>query len=175
MNKIHDGIYIGQDLFTSEEIDNFTKFISTAKIGSFNGELQNRNGKMMYPEIANLIGKRIVQSGTFNKTDITFSDILYFSEIEENQPFFIHTDTGCYYNIKTNVRSRYTVLLYLNDNFEGGNTSFYTNDFKKTVSITAKKNKIVVFDISLFHSGDSVKSGTKMWIGTELIGPFTQK
>lgn len=172
MNKIHDGVYIGQDLFTPEEIEYFTNFMSTARVGSFNGELQNRNGKMMYPEIANLIGERIMQSGFEKETGVTFSDILYFSEIEENQPFFIHTDTGCYYNRKTNVRSRYTVLLYLNDNFDGGNTSFYTNDFKKTVSITAKKNKIVVFDISLFHSGDSVTSGTKRWIGTELIGPF---
>jgi hypothetical protein len=174
MNKIHDGIYCGEDLFTPEEIECFTKIITTAQVGSFNGELQNRNGKMVYPEIANLIGKRILQSG-FSVNGVSFSDILYFSEIEKNQPFFIHTDTGVYYNRKTNVRSRYTVLLYLNDNFDGGNTSFYTNEFKKSVSITAKKNKIVVFDISLFHSGDTVTSGTKRWIGTELIGPFPEK
>jgi hypothetical protein len=170
MNIIHDGIYIGENLFTPDEIDYFTNFMLKAPSSFFNGELQNRNGKMIYPEIANLIGKRIINSGF--GLDINFSDILYFSEIDENKPFLIHTDTGCYYNRKTNVRSRYTVLLYLNDNFDGGNTSFYTSDLKKTVSISAKKNKIVVFDISLFHSGDSVTSGTKRWIGTELIGPF---
>jgi hypothetical protein len=173
MERIHDGIYVGHDLFTLDEIKKFTNFVSTGPTNCkfFNGDF--KNGKVLLPEIANLIGKRVLDNGFKQIVEnVTFCDTLYFSEIKTDQSFVIHTDTGQYFDKKANLCSRYTVLLYLNDNFSGGHTNFYTNDFKKTVSIIPKKNKVLIFDISLFHSGENVFGGTKKWIGTELIGSF---
>ena len=36
--------------------------------------------------------------------------------------FGMHTDTGLYYNPKLGEETRWTLLIYLNDDFEGGET-----------------------------------------------------
>ena len=91
---------------------------------------------------------------------------IMYSKINPGQQFPIHTDTGCEYGKLT---SRYTVLTYLNDDFEGGHTQFYNSEFKKTVSIVPKRGKTLCFDINLFHAGDEVFKTAKYWIGTELV------
>lgn len=85
--------------------------------------------------------------------------------------FSIHTDTGLYYDRTRGEKSRWTVLIYLNDDFEGGETVFYdeaTWAIKRRVRPEA--GKALVFDIDLWHSGSPVVAGVKRWIGCELIG-----
>jgi hypothetical protein len=70
--------------------------------------------------------------------------------------------------------SKFVVLLYLNTSgleFQGGKTQFYDTHFNKTINIIPRKNRTVIFDIDLFHSGEKVFNviETKKWIGTEII------
>jgi prolyl 4-hydroxylase len=97
------------------------------------------------------------------------ADAVMFARICEGKHFGIHTDTGYMHDPKNNVFSKFTVLIYLNDDFEGGTTSFYSPDFEKLFSITPKTGRVLCFDIDEFHKGDVVTKGTKMWIGTELV------
>lgn len=83
--------------------------------------------------------------------------------------FDIHTDTGIYYNIFDKEKSNYTLLIYLNDDFDGGKTIFYDNYFNETVYVKPEKGKALLFDISLWHKGEEVISGEKYWIGCEII------
>lgn len=84
--------------------------------------------------------------------------------------FNIHTDTGSYYSSENGEKSRYTMLIYLNDTFEGGQTEFFDNRMKTSHIIQPTPGMALVFDIDLFHRGLPVESGTKYWIGCEIIG-----
>lgn len=82
--------------------------------------------------------------------------------------FGLHTDTGLIDDIKK-LESKYTMLIYLNDNFEGGETVFYDDNFRKTVQITPKTGMALFFDISLWHKGCPIQTGEKYWVVTELM------
>jgi hypothetical protein len=87
-----------------------------------------------------------------------------------DQEFGLHTDTGLYYNVESGEKARRTLLIYLNDNFDGGQTSFYDSDLNHLLDIVPKKGMMLMFDIDLWHKGSKVLSGTKYWIGCEIIG-----
>jgi len=134
-----------------------------------------KNGKIIEPEISNSIWQYIQP-----KLDSVYEDAdgikwkfqgvtkyVMYAVIEPGQSFPIHTDTGAEYS--SDGESKFTVLVYLNHDFEGGTTQFYTHMFEKTIEIKPYSGKILVFDINLFHAGMPVKNGTKYWIGTEII------
>ncbi len=84
--------------------------------------------------------------------------------------FGMHTDTGLYYNRATCERSRWTLLIYLNDDYVGGTTSFFDDKWKLTRTVVPKPGKAILFDIDLWHRGEIVTEGHKLWIGCEIIG-----
>ena len=69
-------------------------------------------------------------------------------------------------------KSCWTLLIYLNDDYEGGHTIFYDDNWKQIESISPERGKALLFDIDLWHRGDILVSGTKQWIGCEIIGVF---
>ena len=90
---------------------------------------------------------------------------------EVGDSFGLHTDTGLYYDERRREKSRWTLLIYLNDDFEGGETVFYdTNTCSGARSIQPRAGMALLFDIDLWHSGQPLRSGRKYWIGTEIIG-----
>lgn len=90
-----------------------------------------------------------------------------------DQQFNLHTDTGLFYNRDANEKSNWTLLIYLNDDFEGGHTLFYDDEWMLTDTIRPERGKALLFDIDLWHRGDLLTSGTKHWIGCEVIGNIT--
>ena len=68
-------------------------------------------------------------------------------------------------------------MIYLNDNFEGGETVFYTEDEtsrtksgnEEICTIVPKQGMMLVFDIGLKHKGNEVKSKEKYWFGFEVL------
>lgn len=95
---------------------------------------------------------------------------IMYGKFNENDLFSIHTDTGLFYDKKNKEASKWTFLVYLNDNFIGGNTVFYDENWNVNQVIIPKKGKGLLFDMSLWHSGERIIQGTKMWIGCEIIG-----
>lgn len=87
-----------------------------------------------------------------------------------NTKFGLHTDTGIYYNKQDNLQGKYTLLIYLNDDYNGGETKFYPNG-SSPVIIQPKKGRCLVFNmVDLFHEGLTVKNGVKYWIGCQILG-----
>jgi hypothetical protein len=87
--------------------------------------------------------------------------------------FGLHTDTGLYFNREENTRSRWTLLIYLNDvaPADGGETVFYNTDtWAEAQRIRPEAGKALLFDIDLWHRGDALLQGEKCWIGCEIIG-----
>lgn len=86
--------------------------------------------------------------------------------------FSLHTDTGLFYDLDAKEKSLWTLLIYLNDNFKGGETVFYDNYWKVDKIIKPKTGMAILFDIDLWHCGNQVVEGNKYWIGCEIIGKF---
>jgi hypothetical protein len=91
------------------------------------------NGKMIHPELSHMIYNRLQPF-----LPDTFDNIM-FARVQKGKQFGIHTDTGCEYDVARNRFSKYTVLLYLNDDFEGGATSFLTDRFEELFKVIPKK------------------------------------
>jgi hypothetical protein len=76
--------------------------------------------------------------------------------------YVAHADAGL------DLNGRYfTVLCYLNDDFQGGETCFPTLGF----SMTPEKGKAIVFPSTFLHRAEPVVAGTKYILVSWLTGP----
>lgn len=73
-----------------------------------------------------------------------------------------HSDTGLHRNDRY-----FTVLCYLNDDFEGGQTSFPQLNY----SISPRSGKAVIFPATYLHCAEPVSSGEKYVLVSWLTGP----
>ncbi len=79
----------------------------------------------------------------------------------KGQVFESHQDSPCIRN--ENERSFYSLLIYFNDNFKGGETIF------ENLSIKPKVGKAVFFPHTLIHSGALVIEGSKYILRTDIM------
>jgi prolyl 4-hydroxylase len=137
-------------------------------------------------DIAKYIKQRVAQVMSNSKVaqcfegvspDKDFEDVqvVRYAQSGKYDPHFDATECGDDVGVKCVSNQRIaTVLIYLNDNFEGGHTRFPNLN----VSIKPKKGKAVFFWVSdknsrlvyneTLHGGDPVTSGEK-WIATQWI------
>jgi hypothetical protein len=171
-------IFTVDNIYTNDEIEHLKKLVE--KADSKNRTFTNsnfKNGKVINIPLSNLIYERLYQQIPIlykDRQNISYNFIgtpnfIMYAKVTKNQLFSLHTDTGAEYDEINNKYSKFTVLTYLNDDYEGGYTKFFDNDFKETVSIVPKRNRTLIFDIDLYHSGEKVTEGNKYWIGTELV------
>lgn len=185
LSIIDHGIYTVKNVYTDTEIEYFEEFvydnIYSKNTRKFFNNSKFKNSKIINNTLSNLMYSKIspylpeIYTDRQNKKFkfIGPCNKVFISEIDSNQDFIIHTDTGCFYDINDNSLSKFTVLTYLNgpESFSGGETVFYDDLFNKTYSIKPERNKTLIFDIDLFHSANFVfnVNTPKRWIGTELI------
>jgi len=96
-----------------------------------------------------------------------------FSKYEEGQEFKPHTD-GTNMDRFGNV-SQYTVNIFLNSGFEGGETDFFQGGgFGRTGGARAipLAGRAAVFDRGILHCGNRVLSGVKYLLRTDLMVPL---
>lgn len=105
----------------------------------------------------------------FPEKIVKLNSKIRFCRYSNKQEFSTHKD-GVHF--KDDLKSKYTFLLYLNDNsqYEGGSTSFYKskNDKKPYYSITPKQGLLVVFNHDIWHKGNLVKEGNKYILRSDI-------
>lgn len=106
------------------------------------------------------------------------------NKYSDNQGFYAHRDAQ--YTKNESIKSNYTLLVYLNDDFSDGETVFYVplseyinngylvrEELKKfpfvQVPFKPCKGMAVIFDQRLIHKGSNVGSGNKYVLRTDLI------
>jgi prolyl 4-hydroxylase len=153
-----------------EQIDNKGKTIAFTSVGKFKNDkyVDEKLANSFYEKIISTIDKQIIDRCKIIKAN----NLIMTGKYAPNQQFGMHTDTGLYFNKKEKLKSRYTLLIYLNDNYEGGETSFYDQKFQHILDIKPQKNMALLFDIDMWHKGKQVLSEHKYWIGCEIIGRF---
>lgn len=165
-------------LYSETEMNEWKAFTSQRESDRpFTSNVDFKNGKVNHVDFSSRMFQKIqtILPNTYtDRQGTTWSFVgackyIMYAKISHQQSFMIHTDTGCEYDEATNEYSKFTVLTYLNDDFDGGNTIFYDDNFHETFRVIPSQGMTLLFDINLFHAGEKVLYGFKNWIGTELV------
>lgn len=98
-----------------------------------------------------------------NHIAIGLNERFRFYRYETGQHFGVHTD-GFYQRTETE-RSFLTLMIYLNDDFTGGETLF----LKREKIIAPKAGTVLLFTHNQWHAGLPVKEGCKYILRTDVM------
>ena len=153
------------DFMTQEECDHYIEGIeSKENVRKFTTTGIFKNDRYKDSILANHLFSKLNVD-----LDIRPHSLIITGKYVPGQRFGLHTDAGDYYDHETGERSKYTMIVYLNEPV-GGELQFYDNVGNKMHLIAPKMGKCVIFDIDLFHEALPVLERNKYWIGMELIG-----
>lgn len=82
---------------------------------------------------------------------------------KDNQEFKVHPDGA--FERNEHEHSKLTVIIYLNESFEGGETEFVTPH----EIITPKEGRLLLFSHKQLHKGNPVPKGTKYIFRTDVM------
>lgn len=110
-------------------------------------------------------------SKTFRKrTVVGLNERFRFYRYDAGQKFDWHQDG--YFERANGERSLFTFMVYLNDDFEGGGTSFsdvYAGRSFPDFLVTPRKGSALLFHHPISHRGDPVVSGRKYVMRTDVM------
>lgn len=95
------------------------------------------------------------------KNPVGINESFRFYKYERGQEFKKHKD--CSFIRNKNERSSYSLLIYLNDDFEGGETVF------NKISLVPKIGTAVFFPHTLEHSSNKLLDGLKYILRTDIM------
>ncbi len=96
-----------------------------------------------------------------NSKAIGLNELFRFYKYQVGQTFKRHKDQSY---IRNEIEaSYYTFMIYLNDNFDGGETTF------AKLTIQPKQGTALIFYHDLEHEGSSVTNGTKYVLRTDIM------
>lgn len=101
---------------------------------------------------------------------ICLNERLRLYRYDVGQKFDWHRDG---YFQRDDLRSRFTFMVYLNDDFEGGGTSFDSRSFGtdafERFTVKPKAGMALLFHHPIMHRGDSVKQGRKYVLRSDVM------
>ena len=123
-------------------------------------------------EFSKLLWKRI-QHGSIHRfpnglVAKRLNEHLRILKYTEGDSFAIHKD-GNYLTPDMSEISQYTVLVYLNDDYEGGFTTYYNTAEEAGIPIIPKKGSVVIQHQKCLHNVPSLISGIKYALRTEIM------
>ena len=169
-----------ENFLTPEECKSFIERSETigyeeSKIRTTFGEVMNKDVRDNYrvvfddPELAASIFERVKEylpkelDETKEWELLNLNERFRFYRYEEGQQFKQHKDGSFVRN--DNEVSKVTLLMYLNDNFEGGATRFcLENEYEQP-----KEGKLLLFRHGMLHAGCVVLSGVKYVLRTDVM------
>jgi Rps23 Pro-64 3,4-dihydroxylase Tpa1-like proline 4-hydroxylase len=105
-------------------------------------------------------GRVTAMAAQLSDTPLELAD-LRLVRYDEGGFFKVHLDAG------RGDRRRFAIVIYLNDDFDGGNTIFPLLGIRSA----PRKGKAVVFSTERLHRGDVVTGGRKFILVTWLLTP----
>eukprot|EP00026_Physarum_polycephalum_P003428 Phypoly_transcript_03439.p1 GENE.Phypoly_transcript_03439~~Phypoly_transcript_03439.p1 ORF type:complete len:768 (+),score=84.19 Phypoly_transcript_03439:95-2398(+) len=125
-----------------------------------------------YDDIVHAKPYGFYKSGTWKPVGL--NDVFKVSRYEEDNHFRPHFD-GCFV-VSDACRSIYTLLIYLNEDFEGGETRFFETLGSETCpEVKPLTGRALVFNHDLRHEGAKVTKGKKYIMKTEVLFRRTDK
>jgi hypothetical protein len=101
---------------------------------------------------------------------VGLNERLRFLRYDPGQRFIPHTDGQYRREDGSGEESFLTVQLYLNEGFQGGETTFIdTDDPKNRTSFPIKTGKVLIFEHRIVHEGTAVTEGRKYAMRTDVM------
>lgn len=90
------------------------------------------------------------------------NEMFRFYRYSPKQRFKMHRDGS--FKRNENEKSLFTFLIYLNDDFEGGET-----EFKDIITVKPKKGTLIIFNHSYKHEGKVIIKGVKYALRSDVM------
>jgi prolyl 4-hydroxylase len=175
LNRLSDNIYTIDNFWSKNECLAF--IYKSESIGYEPAKVSTENGQIVVKTVRNnerIIFKDEVLAETLwqqlksyapkrigNSNASGLNELFRFYKYQSGQEFKKHRDQSY---IRNEVEASYfTFMIYLNDDFIGGETIF------SNVTIQPKQGMALVFFHDLEHSGNSVKEGIKYVLRTDMM------
>ena len=113
--------------------------------------------------------KRIGQA-IDDRAAIGVNELLRFYRYDPGQQFNWHQDFP--FERDNGEQSYLTFMIYLNDNFEGGETSFedsYSEESFDEFQVTPRQGMALFFEHAIHHKGESVTKGRKYVLRSDIM------
>ncbi|CAL2083356.1 2OG-Fe(II) oxygenase [Tenacibaculum sp. 190524A02b] len=173
---VHPNIFLIENFLSDEECQKYLsifqhKEFEEAKISIHGNQVMNKgvrnNDRHIFfdEKLAVKLWERIAQ---FTPEKVSFYKAIGLNEMfrvykySKGQRFKMHIDGS--YQRNFSESSLFSFLIYLNDNFEGGET-----EFRKLHTITPQKGTALVFKHKLKHEGKEVTTGIKYVLRTDIM------
>lgn len=175
VNEAEKGVITIANFLTKEECDEFIKkgelagfetaTVETEKGARFIEEVRN-NQRVLYQDevLACSLWERAcrvtpLQIG--NSVAVGLNELFRFYKYSPGQKFKKHVDES--FIRSDEEASYYTFMIYLNDEYEGGETTF------DSVQVKGEKGMCLIFLHSLIHEGSEVKKGVKYILRSDIM------
>lgn len=123
--------------------------------------------KTLWSRIKELIPLKTITNNSDEWFLCGLNPLYRFCKYEPGQYFKMHLDGS--YQSAYNIKSWLTCNIYLNDNFEGGNTNFYDENKKLIYELKPETGLVLLFIHDTFHEGAELKSGLKYLMRTDVM------
>lgn len=159
-----------ENIYTKKECDNLIKLIkkSNPKPATTNFSFRNQDRVILdRPQFTTDLFSRLkshLPAKIANLKLIGINERLRMYRYQKGQRFSPHTDH--WYQPHTDRITLHSILVYLNDDFVGGETKF-TEQIEKTV--VPKTGMVAIFQHKIRHEGCEVRRGIKYAIRTDTI------
>lgn len=173
---LHPEIFLIENFLTNEECDHYIeltkdKVFEEAKINMQGRQVMSKgirnNDRLMVFD--NKLAENLFQKAvgflpqTYENYEVSgFNEMFRIYKYSPGQRFKMHRD-GSYIR-NEDEKSFYTFLIYLNDDFEGGET-----EFEGLFTVSPKKGSALVFHHPLRHEGKTLISGLKYVLRTDIM------
>jgi hypothetical protein len=164
--------------FLSAETDYPPSYRNNSRLVMDDGSISERLFQRLQQRAPSSINKLVDDKSTQWEI-LGINDRIRFCRYDKNQQFQIHQD-GVHFKDQ-NCQSKLTFMIYLTDGgeFEGGDTVFFNagpesnSQSDSTPNIIARirptAGTLIVFDHSLWHSGETVTKGIKHIMRSDLM------
>jgi hypothetical protein len=174
--ELHPQIFLIENFLSEPECDDYihmtqSKVFEEAKINMGGRQMMSKgvrnNDRLMIFDnnLAQNLFKKAVEFLPQTHEDykvLDFNEMFRIYKYSSGQRFKMHRD-GSYIR-NENEKSFYTFMIYLNDDFEGGET-----EFENLFTVAPKKGSALVFYHPLRHEGNILISGLKYVLRTDVM------
>lgn len=170
---VHDFLSVEECRFHIERSE--TSGYTEATIGGANGEVfkeirDNARAMLDDLELAAAMYVRVAEflpADWFGWTPVGLNERWRYYRYDPGQRFAPHTD-GCI-SRENGEQSHFTLLVYLNDDYQGGCTNFYLSPGRKKLVVRPQAGTALLFAHKMVHEGAAVEQGRKYALRTDVM------
>ncbi|MEM9678899.1 MAG: 2OG-Fe(II) oxygenase [Bacteroidota bacterium] len=174
--ELHKDLFLVEDFLSADECQSYINFSQTqtfeeAKVNMFGRQVTHKgirnNDRLMFfdQDLADSLWQRVQEfvperMGIYKALGL--NEMFRIYRYTEGQQFKMHRDGS--YHRNDEECSFISFIIYLNEDFEGGET-----EFRNLETIVPKTGTALLFQHSYRHEGKAVLSGTKYVLRTDIM------